>query len=372
MRLYFIFMFVAVGLGSSIPVFGYPEMTRHGYVNCTTCHYSPSGGGILTAYGRELSGDLLSTWNREGENAFIYGILDTPEWLSLGGDFRSIYLSRNPAVGRSVSEFVYMQADAEAAVTFLKHWTFVGTLGYEEISGPYEPIEAVVARRHYLLFKPTDEWSFRAGKFQHAFGINVAEHILSTKRGLGWDQNTETYNIEAAWIGEKLDVFATGIFGRPDDEKLRRDQGVSLKGGYALGESYKVGMSYFYGDGATAVRHVYGVYGILGFTKRFFLLTETDFQFRSPRNTLEDESVGWVGSHRLDYEFIQGLHAYALVDYSKLDFYFSTTLRDSFGGGVQWFPRPHFELNATYLKQRQVSVADSYGDVFWFLFHVYL
>ncbi len=39
---------------------GFPEMVRHGYVNCVACHMSPDGGGVLTPYGRSLSKELLS------------------------------------------------------------------------------------------------------------------------------------------------------------------------------------------------------------------------------------------------------------------------------------------------------------------------
>ena len=39
----------------------YPWMIKHGYTNCATCHADPSGGELLTAYGRVLSEEVLST-----------------------------------------------------------------------------------------------------------------------------------------------------------------------------------------------------------------------------------------------------------------------------------------------------------------------
>ena len=36
----------------------YPWMMRHNYFGCGNCHADPSGGGLLTAYGR-AQGDLL-------------------------------------------------------------------------------------------------------------------------------------------------------------------------------------------------------------------------------------------------------------------------------------------------------------------------
>ncbi len=43
----------------------YPWMIKHGYTNCATCHSDPSGGELLTGYGRVLSQEVLSTqWKK--------------------------------------------------------------------------------------------------------------------------------------------------------------------------------------------------------------------------------------------------------------------------------------------------------------------
>ncbi|MGZ3694528.1 MAG: hypothetical protein ACXWQO_10135, partial [Bdellovibrionota bacterium] len=64
----------------------FAEMTTHGYTNCTACHISPNGGGTLTEYGRGLSKELLSASAKEGEEKFLYGLMQPPEWLQFGGD----------------------------------------------------------------------------------------------------------------------------------------------------------------------------------------------------------------------------------------------------------------------------------------------
>ena len=38
------------------------QNVTHGYPACIACHVSPNGGGLLTDYGRSLSGELMSTW----------------------------------------------------------------------------------------------------------------------------------------------------------------------------------------------------------------------------------------------------------------------------------------------------------------------
>jgi len=69
--------------GSAEPMFLAKQYTR-----CTACHYSPTGGGLLTPYGRLLSHRELSTTggsatvpaagaedDPHGEQAFLYGAL---------------------------------------------------------------------------------------------------------------------------------------------------------------------------------------------------------------------------------------------------------------------------------------------------------
>lgn len=48
------------------PAAAYPWMIKHGYSNCATCHADPSGGELLTVYGRVMSDAFLSMpWKRE-------------------------------------------------------------------------------------------------------------------------------------------------------------------------------------------------------------------------------------------------------------------------------------------------------------------
>src|SRR5688500_1071067 len=81
-------LFAAISSRSS-EAWAYPELIRHNYTNCTSCHVSPTGGGILNAYGRALSGEVLSTWYREGEERFAYAVTP-PEWLNLQADYKSV------------------------------------------------------------------------------------------------------------------------------------------------------------------------------------------------------------------------------------------------------------------------------------------
>src|SRR4051812_22383737 len=83
-----------------------PMFLAKQYTRCTACHYSPTGGGLLTPYGRTLSHHELSTTTGaaiapgadlanepHGEQAFLYGALGQALGpLHLGVELRPSHL----------------------------------------------------------------------------------------------------------------------------------------------------------------------------------------------------------------------------------------------------------------------------------------
>ena len=67
----------------------YAWMIRHGYTNCATCHADPSGGAVLTPYGRAQGSLLLAQdWARFDDERYVeqgelfHGATrPLPEWL---------------------------------------------------------------------------------------------------------------------------------------------------------------------------------------------------------------------------------------------------------------------------------------------------
>ncbi len=359
-RSFFALAALVLAAGLSLESFAYPEMVRHGYVNCTSCHNSPNGGGIINGYGRVQSEEVLSTWSREGEGGVAHGYLPSIEPLSLGGQFRALQLVQENANARS-GRFMLMQADFEAAFTW-KAFEVVATAGFQDASG-----NPFVSRRHYLIFRPNPEsrWMFRFGRFQPAYGINVADHAIATKMGIGLGQGTESYNLEAAFLGEQCDFFATAVFGRPGED---RDRGLTLRGSYNLSDKHKLGVSYYYGNHTNSTRHLVGPYAILGFSEHFFLLAELAFQaYTSPT---AGATFGPASYARLDYEFVRGVHGYLTGEWSKTNA--ANPSKGAFGIGAQFFPRPHFELRAEYNKRQDSLTGNALSDYAWFMAHYYL
>ena len=322
----------AGGTLSSRPAQAFPELIRHGYANCVTCHASPGGGGVLNAYGREISREALSTWGNEGETDLAWGSIKTPEWLSATVLARSLSFVRDTKTtveGRTL----LMQLDAEAAANS-DHWGAAAAAGIQNPKGGTQSPFAL--RRAYLTYRPTDELSLRTGIFQHVYGLMPADHRIATRSGLGWDVGTETLNIEAAYIGEQATVFATALLGRPGNDAL--EQGASLSGSLFFAERFKVGLNAYTGKrpDETSSRHVFGTHAELGFTSHFYWLGELDLSEQA-------KTWGTYQYQKLGYEPIQGLHFYVAQDFTLRDHDDATSQVIAWGPGVQWFPRPHFE-----------------------------
>lgn len=349
-------------------VHAYPEMVRHGYTNCTTCHVSANGGGVMTEYGRSLSNEVMSQFGTQEESRFMY-FYSPPEWLQLGGNVRFIQTLIDTPTFRQ-AKFITMQADLEAAVTYDK-FQVVGTLGKSDNQNASGMGEYLLSRRHYLNFKATDEISIRGGRFYPAYGLLVADHTLATRRGLGFEQGQETYNLEGSYLGEKFDFFATGIFGRPDKKELQRESGVAVRSAFNFKESYKVGASFYSGSNDRQSRTFFGPYAILGFRKDLFALFEFDIVKNTPKTT-NLTTTGLAHYARLNYEVVKGFHVYLTEDVFKTNWDDPSTTANTFGAGLQWFPRPHLEFIAQFQKTKIWAVdPDNFNDYIWFQLHFY-
>jgi len=362
-----------LGLFSATNAQAYPGMIRHGYVNCTSCHVSPSGGGVLTPYGREMAGEVLSAWAKEGEGDFLWGAFakKLPETLLLGGDTRVLGTYRDNPVFKEKRLFL-MQSDLEAAYGWGK-LTADLELGYVDGDG----LESL---RHYLMYHFDDQDTLRLGKFRNSFGINTDEHTLAIKNNLGWGDETETYNLEYARLTDRYSLYATGIFGAPESIETRSglsfgrtgyvdSGGGSVRASAFLADKFELGASYFYGKKLNAdPRSVVGPFAILGFTKRLFYLGELDFQSKTSR-------WGVFDFQRLTYEVRQGLQVFLQQELAQSNQVSQTGTNarlERYGVGALFFPRPHFEIDARMHWQKDVYSETAFHPYAWLLLHYYL
>jgi len=368
------FLFFAALPITTPKAWAYPELVRHNYANCNSCHVSPSGGGVLTQYGRQLSAAVQSTWGGEveSESKFAWGVLPLPTWLDAMASYRGVYAYQDtPFIQQG--QYIFMEGDAEAAL-HLGKWYLDATLGYLNPPSADTLSDHVLSRRHFIGINPTEETSLRFGRFFNNYGINTPVHTRFIKQDLAWNEslNQESYNLEAAWIGPIYNLFLTADFGRPDDTDGHHETGAGLTGSVAIADHYKVGVSYFHGDGLSTTRNLVGPWGILGFTPHFYLLSEVDFQQQADKAGSAPSRWGAVDFQKLAYEAVQGVHLHLTQEYSRLSFADHSTLHNAFGAGVDWYPRPHFEFNLKWQKRKTAQIGDNYTDYAWLALNIYI
>ena len=336
-----LFLMGFLGLGKT--VFSYPEMIRHGYNNCTSCHVSPTGGGVLTEYGRSLSEEVMSVWSAKGESGFLYGALPTTQRFQLGGDIRGLRLQQSSS-RKSTGKTVFMQGDLEGALKLGK-WSALVSAGVEE--GEKDSL-SLISRRHWMGYQVNENILVRAGKFQRAFLFNTAEHETLIKQASGMDVGTETYNIEGSYLSEGGEFFLTANLGRPDKTSLDVESGTTVKGAVMIGKISKVGLQYDYERNSQRTQHLMGPYLALGLSERAVILTEAALN-RGARTGTEVGN-GLTTYTRLSYEPYRGVWIYGIHEWTQPNFKDPTAFHVG-SLGVQLFPRPHFEFN--FMVQRQ-------------------
>lgn len=352
--------------------FAFPEMVRHHYVNCNACHVNPNGGGLLTEYGRGMSGEVLSTWQYENESLFLHGLVKPgkmPSFLNVGGDVRALQLHHESAQVRE-GRYILMQSRLEAAVTVGR---ITGDIAYFAPDA-LNHVHGELAH-YYLLGNVTDSVQVKAGRFLPAFGINDPHHILSTRQPLGLGFGMERDAIEAHYSGEQWHAALGWSVSRPQSQVRERERAASGQVEKFFSDSYRVGVSLWKGESDARRRWMASAHAILGFTERLYLSDETAWQNdqAKTRGILSDSTVtGVYHFDRLGYEVLPGLHVTALETIAQTDVSNPASLQVMLGGGPVWYPRPHLELELTFTQRKVLKTSREWDDYAWIMAHYYL
>lgn len=354
-------------LAAGLEARAFPDLIRHHYVNCTACHVAPTGGGLLNPYGRSMSRELLSASGGEREIEFLHGVLPEnamPDWLLPGGDLRVIQVhTENP--DRKAGRTIFMQAGFEFGVT-KGPLTGVMFLG-QAVNEPRDV--RWVAPRYYLLWNATDQLSVRGGRFTPAFGLNIPYHTLPTRQALGFGANQERDTVETAWSGEKWNWALSGSRSASNVPVNARENLATLQINRTFLDSHRVGISVLKGSSKNGRRDGAGVQGVFGFTDKWAYMTEFDSLWTHPETG--KATTGLYHFSQLIWEVKKGWQPYLMETYLKSNLSDSTSVTDSRGVGLRYYPRPHFALDLAWFKQRIGVVADRYDDMAWLLFHYY-
>jgi hypothetical protein len=194
-----LFLLSAAGRTAAEPIF----LSRQ-YVRCTGCHFSPTGGGLLTPYGRSLSQEELSTFGKSRgsgppgrEQEFLFGALgDALNPVSVGAELWPAHLGVDAAGFSSTRNFLM---NADVTVAFRQaNWTAYGELGRQLRGGDTR----IASFEHWLGYQAR-HLGARAGRFLPAYGVRFADHTSFTRAPLGLDTNDQVYALELSYTGDR-------------------------------------------------------------------------------------------------------------------------------------------------------------------------
>ena len=356
----------------SLRLYAFPENIRHGYFSCTACHVSPSGGGVLTPYGRSLSAELMSTWGTTKTSGFFFTDNEdeskNPPWWRAQIFLNGVQTQRNTPTVEKV-QFFPMEADFETGIDTEKYAVIItGGLRAKD-SSQSKDLDQFFSRRHYALYRLNDNWSVRGGKFMFSFGLNGPDHVTATRRGLGWDQGSESYNVEASFSGEKTATLFSIVGDAPNEKSAIKGKGLAINESFFVGNDSKVGLSLFVGGQAAYDRVVYGPYWIWSLTKNVYLDSEIFYQQKKITATSSAQN-GYATFHRLGCEILKGVTVFGQFDRSFLDTSDENSKYDSYGPGIQWLPYPHLELMSYFGKEK--ASGQEATDYWWLMLNIYL
>jgi len=269
----------------------YAWMIKHSYGSCVTCHADPSGGELLTEYGR-AQGDLLLRMRYSADDVsakasqrggggsdsfdsfdedfdvkggaaqeqqaapaatapestqqgpsptagFLWGLVDLPDFLLLGGSYRHMNILE-PS-GDDVFTTFPMQMDLYGHVQF-GAFRAGGTLGLSHVPAGSPHARAaqittgqghdwnLLSRTHWLGLDIGEKYTLRAGRLNVPFGVRIPEHVAWVREATRTDRESDQqHGVALAYNGDFLRAEVMAIAGNYQiNPDIWRERGYSF------------------------------------------------------------------------------------------------------------------------------------------------
>ncbi len=329
--------------------FAFSETARHGYLSCSTCHYSTSGRGLLTPYGKTLSNELYSYWKTENENESLES--ETP-WWRVGGQARLLQFVQD---SKSIQKarFFPMQAEVEGAID-KEAWAVVASAGaWRSIDSADKSLEAY-SRNHYLLLRPSENWAIRYGHFRISHGLGLPDHTTLTNQGLGWTHSHETYNLELSYLDENNVIQGTWI--TPSELLVTEEMihGGSINIQRLLFSNSKVGFNVSRFVKAGISESQVNLHTVVNLTEASFVQAEL-----AQRTILSTPQINQQALFaRYSYQLPFGVRPLLQVESAVLNK--SSNLKaEHYYVGSEWFPMQNFDLLVLLGQESQTGIENN-------------
>ena len=380
----------------------YAWMVRREYTACTACHADPSGGSLLTPYGRAL-GEMLLKSHYDGKDPesvdpgkaaeFAFGALKLPESLLLQVDARVAYLrTMDGSFTKRDSRLLHMQSDVIGQYT-AGRLRFNASLGYlnthdylnkdgrnPSASGPIwitgDGSSAagrsfhLVSRHHWVGYDIGEDKNMllRAGRMNLPFGLRIIEHDSWVRRDTMTDVNKfQQHGVSFAYNSEKIRTEIMGIAGNfqlsPDAYRARGYAGYLE---YALKQNLTVGGSSMITHASRdiaaptgpAFRQAHGAFARWSPARPLVVMAEADVAVFSPKGQNAKSTL--VGLAQADYEPMQGLHLIGTLETRNQDFK-SNDAVTGYGAwaSVHWYFVSRVDARIDFIHREEASATNT-------------
>jgi hypothetical protein len=361
-----------LGLLLSGDALAYGFMVRHHYTTCSSCHVDPSGGSLVSPYGR-AQGELLLR-SRYGvpadepgpEGEFLFGLVKLPEPFLASGDVRLAFTS-----GRDFSapRVFPMQADLTAGIQsgqlVVSASVGVGSAAAASATLFGDTVRAI-SRHHWVGYAPDEDrqWLVRFGRMNLPFGLRLPEHPAWVRQVTGTDTaQGQQHGLAVAYSGERLRAEVMGIVGNlqlnPPDF---RERGYAATAEVALTPAVLLGASSrlthaerdFAEPTRAVFRHAHGLSARLVPIKPLVVSLEADFVWETRRGL--GGPLGVVALAHLDLEPVQGFHLVGVAEVKARE-----REQAAVGGwiGAWWFLAPHVNVRVDLITRAEAQLHTS-------------
>lgn len=366
----------------------YPWMIRHDYTGCGMCHLDPSGGGVLTEYGRAQGILLLRTNYAGGEQdepgksaGFLWGAVTPPEWLLPGGSLRTLSMEMKTDGASYQPQFIIMQADLRAGVQ-AGGFRAYGSFGGVTSGGSRAAVAGnAVSREHWLgyAFGSDQQFLLRAGRINVPYGIRSIDHTLYVRQATRVDLNdTQQHGVAFAYSGDLVRGEVMAIAGnyqiRPD---AFRERGYSGFVEIAPWSRIAFGASSLWTHAAEDIdfrtantRQADGLFARIAPWRPLVLMLEGDLVMNAPAGV--PRTTGIATMVKADIEPLQGVHVITTGETFNDG---SSGAPTSYGGwfGVGWFFASHIDVRGDVMYRKMAVGPTTIGvTAFMGQLHVYL
>jgi hypothetical protein len=295
---------------------------------------------------------------------FLFGAIDLPDSVLLGGDFRAAEFRESTAKAQSITQWIWMQADLEGQVSITDRVRVNGSIGYVPqgdlpASLTTSPSNNIISRVHWIGWDLGSDKNFtlRAGRMNLPFGIRSIEHTYLVRAATATDvDETQQYGASLAYNGEFVrgeGMLIAGNFEESPDKY--RARGYSAYVDWAPVERLSLGLSSLVTHADTdlqtnrdAWRQAHGVMVRWSPWLPVVFSAEWDAVVLSEAATTTARamsSLGASGFLQADVEVVQGLHLSTTGEALNTNFSSQSSTYE-WWGTVWWFLGPHVDLRA--------------------------